>query len=124
MKYSILLEKLKDTQLLIVKNDLVQVDPHSSAQNANKLRALLGDIWNNPYYCPVEEKVEEMDNCIPDQIKYVKLKEGKRENGCMPVIRRIRYLEALKRGDKDFEQKVYQMKSKEFVVAYIATKTD
>ena len=65
-----------------------------------------------------------MDNCIPDKINYVILQEGKRENSCIPVIRRIRYLEASKHEDKDFEQNVYQMKSKEFVVAYIAAKSD
>ena len=123
LKYSILLNKLKNTQFLIVKNDPVQVDLHSSAQNANKLKALLGDIWKKPY-CPVKHMVEKMDNCIPDKINYVILQEGKRENGCIPVIRRIRYLEASKHEGRDFEQNVYQMKSKEFVVAYIAAKSD
>ena len=71
-------------------------------------------------YCQVEKVLTEDDNRIPYAITHVKLKKVKDKYRCRPVVQEITYLEKEPEFNKEFQQKLYRIKQKKFIVAFEA----
>ena len=71
-------------------------------------------------YCQVKKVLTKENNRIPYAITHVELKEGKDISHCRPVVQKITYLEKEPEFDKVFQQKLYRIKQREFVVAFEA----
>ena len=70
--------------------------------------------------CPVEKVPTEDNNRIPFVITHVKLKNEKDSSHCRPVVQTITYLEKEPEFNKVFQQKLYRIKQREFIVAFEA----
>ena len=71
-------------------------------------------------YCQVEKVLTKDDNRIPYVITHVKLKKIKDIYRCRPVVQEITYLEEEPELNKAFQQKLYRIKQKKFIVAFEA----
>lgn len=71
-------------------------------------------------YCQVEKVLTKDDNRIPYVITHVKLKKVKDIYRCRPVVQEITYLEKEPEFNKAFQQKLYRIKQKKFIVAFEA----
>ena len=71
-------------------------------------------------YCQVEKVLTKDDNRIPYVITHAKLKKVKDIYRCRPVVQEITYLEKEPELDKAFQQKLYRIKQKKFIVAFEA----
>ena len=72
-------------------------------------------------YCQVEKVLTKDDNRIPYvKLKTVKLKKVKDIYHCRPVVQEITYLEKEPEFNKAFQQKLYRIKQKKFIVAFEA----
>ena len=71
-------------------------------------------------YCQVEKVLTKDDNRIPYVITHVKLKKVKDIYRCRPVVQEITYLEKEPELNKAFQQKLYRIKQKKFIVAFEA----
>ena len=71
-------------------------------------------------YCQVEKNSTKDENRIPYVITHVKLKNVKDIYRCRPVVQEITYLEKEPELNKAFQQKLYRIKQKKFIVAFEA----
>ena len=78
------------------------------------------DVLKRKPYCQVEKVETEENNRIPRAITHVKLKKQKDSSHCRPVVQKITYLEEEPEFNKVFQQKLYRIKQREFIVAFEA----
>ena len=71
-------------------------------------------------YCQVEKVLTKDNNRIPYEITHVKLINKKDICSCRPVVKKITYLEKEPELNKEFQQKLYRIKQKKFIVAFEA----
>ena len=115
-------EILKSKKFFIIARINSTVEEHNDLQNIDEMQIQENRLKSFEPYCKYMKVYDNSEYRYPRRIAYAVLVDKTDIMKCRPVIRSIIYIEQDRKATSHFDQNLYRLRKKRYVISYEAVK--